>query len=258
MRVSASLLVTAALGASLVACVLFVPAPSDDSGATCGLTSDELGTSCGTCVASECRAELDRCCAEGRACEAVIPAVVLCADEPETCAAAGDGGVELSLRSCASSRCVAACGDGAPSADGGVDVAIACRTESRACICQVLVDGGAGSGSCKPSSSVPGECCATTGYPAAGGACFCSPKHCVVDDGHCSCGHYVGTSSTTRSSCPSTSGVCCYDPAGGECECDDGWTSCPRGTEVSSCEASEVVCPEIGGIPSKTTSACTR
>lgn len=246
MRVPVLVVASASLVASLAACVLFVPSPEETAGSTCGLTSDERGTACGTCLASKCQSALDLCCAEGRTCESVIPAVALCEDDEEKCAAAGDGGAERVLRACASGSCADSCGDGVPAKDSGPPLEVVCENGSGLgrCFCRALTDAGSSSGTCVSRSYY--RCCAEEGYPTvAGKACACLPRYCLRDRAarSCTCSYFESSSGDATSSCSAaSSGVCCELEGGRECTCYDDLDRCPSGTEVSSCTESGLAC----------------
>jgi len=231
--------------AGLVACVLFVPGRDDTAGATCGLTSDERGTSCGTCVEKSCRAVLDACCAAGKGCESSIPAVVLCKSDESSCAAAGTSEAELSLRACVKSACADDCGDGLPKEkDAAPEANLVCGTRQDACSCTAQNDAGAEGSRCDTSSSgVSKQCCADDGYPGLGKSCGCFPVQCIASANECTCTMRFATDSSARTTCPSSSfRTCCASATSCKCFYTSGATCESDAREVSSCSASDVGC----------------
>jgi len=261
MRPSALLVVTSALAVGLAACVLFVPSPDETAGATCGLTSDEKSSSCGSCLASKCQSALDRCCAEGRSCESAIPSVVLCEEDDETCAAAGDGGAEAVLRACALEQCRTTCGDGqVPDRDAAPKPSVTCRTSDDSCSCAALTDAGSSSGTCTSTSSISKPCCADEGYPTTPGTfCACRQRFCQEVSGtRCVCGYGTERPSSPATTCRDTLRVCCRTEDGTSCSCDTTWDECPSPmVPTSSCSASELSClVDSTGKTAKMVSTC--
>ena len=246
MRVPALAALLMTFSAGLVACVLFVPGRDETAGATCGLTSDERGTSCGTCMEKSCRAVLDACCAAGKGCESSIPGVVRCKNDDSKCTAPGTSEAELSLRACAKSTCAAECGDGLPKEkDASPAANLVCNTRQDACSCTAQDDAGAEGSRCDTSSSgVSKQCCAEDGYPGLGKSCGCFPAQCIASPTECTCTMRFATDSSARSTCPSYSGflTCCASATSCKCFYTSGATCDSGAREVSSCSASDIGC----------------
>jgi hypothetical protein len=235
------------------------------SGSACTFAGAQ-STDCGRCIASACQGKVNACCRAD--CAKTL-------DHLDRCTATGECNEVLGkqatlagdeLAACARGSCESVCGSGAGgvSADGGTAVpeggsglAIACTESGESCSCTAQTGTGTSGPRCTPSAldaSTPrAVCCATRGWPVAGGECTCGAFHCAPNAfSGCECEvapQTVNQPDDSLSGCskgsPSYEWMCCAK-AGQGCYCAHKYTgSCPGGWSVTSndCTVGGLACP---------------
>lgn len=231
----------------LAACILVVPAPSDELSSTCSLTSKEGDTTCGRCIENNCQDQLDECCRAGEACEPILHDLATCAVY-ETCDEPGRGRVETELRACVARACNTTCNveqyavggsSGTTSSSGRV-----CRESGAGCVCETEASVESTGPRCPTSLHDEWLCCASTDYPEAGESCACTPLECRDQGPYCLCAVAVDDSAgEPTGACTAPSGTCCLSSS--FCDCDDSRDECPATTTpVAACSLSSFDCDE--------------
>jgi len=241
-----------------MSCVLFVE-PAPDLNDTCHFAGEYA--TCGSCLASQCRAFVDRCCSDG-ACRNEVADIDGCATSggaacravafPSSKSVASD-----QLAACLLDTCDAACGTpsmlGAPGETPAAATTCTVPSNGTSCRCTAAATGG-DSTTCASSTIPNALCCADLDWPLAGTRCDCRTVACETTESGkgCRCSR---TSSGPLTSC-STGGSCCM--GGGSCECGGATNLCALlpGTGgyagVAQCGRSTVSC----GSTAKAVSRC--
>jgi hypothetical protein len=222
-----------ALTLGLAGCILLVSPTS--YGTTCHFSG--MGTTCGSCIASQCQTEVNACCVDP-GCSGTLDALDQCAS--------GDGGACSAIDSETASNDVNSAGLAACIVRSCSNL---CETHSSTSktSCSVPEFGGGHSCQCSlsdqsndtvcSSAAFPDTlCCAPDGWPAPSLQCTCQQLSCGPTADGCDCFLSPGESCTHV--CSAT--ICCQNLD--DCYC--GSAAClAQEKQVPSCSLSVVGCP---------------
>lgn len=211
------LLATGAVATILVATSCIAIVNPDDYGRTCSFAN--VGAVCGACLAGQCQAAIDACCASDQ-CLSALADVDLCAGgdrnacgrvvaRPGTSPAANDA-ASLRLAQCLSKSCASAC----PYAVATVTrCAQPVLGNGATCHCDVSAQPNAVE--CSRAAFPDTLCCAPDGWPSDGQRCSCLKWACNPNEVGCGC---LLSETSSRIDSPECTGVtCCSD--GYQCQC---------------------------------------
>jgi hypothetical protein len=222
-----------ALTLGLAGCILLV-SPSS-YGPACHFSG--MGTACGSCIASQCQAEVNTCCGDTD-CSGTLDALDQCAS--------GDGGACTTIESQTASKNVSSAGLAACIERSCSSL---CETHSSTSKtnCTVPEFGGGHACQCElstqsndtvcSSAAFPDTlCCAPDGWPAPGLQCNCEQLSCGPTSDGCDC--FLSASQSCTHVCSAT--LCCqYQDT---CSC--GSEAClTQEKQVPSCTLSVIGCP---------------
>ncbi|CAN5925209.1 hypothetical protein BH11MYX4_BH11MYX4_19840 [soil metagenome] len=226
------LAVTGALLA-LAGCILLVS--PDDYGEHCGFRGQD--TTCGTCLATKCRAALDACCRDD-GCAPTLSIVERCATGDQAACASAESEesaaspTRIALARCLVDGCQTTCRTGTPTRSI-TQCSVPAFGRGQACTC--VVSASPNDTACNEQAFPNTVCCAPSGWPGASLRCSCRAFDCQPTSDGCLCALTDGASEGTQCG----GAICCLDHD--VCQC--GSRPClAADQQVPSCDFSKVGC----------------
>jgi hypothetical protein len=230
---------------ALGGCILLVSPAT--YGEHCGFQGEE--TTCGTCLATKCRAAIDACCRD-EGCDRTLSIVEACASGDQAACASADSETSaasqtrIALARCLVDGCQTTCRTGVPT---NSITQCAVPTFGRGQTCTCTVSAMPNETACNEKAFPNTVCCAPSGWPAAGQRCSCRSFDCQPTSDGCLCSLQDGASEGTQ--CSGT--ICCLDHDTCQCgakpclsddlrvpSCDFAGIGCAVGQQrVTSCAA---------------------